>query len=91
MAAFVADYSIEVKPSARKELEALTDSILGRIIGKVGSLGDSPRPSGCKKLKGYKDQWRIRVGDWRVVDIIDDEAKIVRITRIAHRREVYES
>jgi mRNA interferase RelE/StbE len=53
-------------------------------------LGNAPRPAGCKKLKGYKDQWRVRVGDWRVVYIIDDAAKLVSITRIAHRREVYE-
>jgi mRNA interferase RelE/StbE len=43
-----------------------------------------------KKLKGYKDQWRVRVGDWHVVFIIDDAAKLVSITRIGHRREVYE-
>jgi len=43
-----------------------------------------------QKLKGYKDQRRIRVGDWRVVYIIDDDAKLISITRIAHRREVYE-
>jgi len=42
------------------------------------------------KLKGHKDQWRVRVGDWRVVYIIDDAAKIVSVTRIAPRREVYE-
>ncbi len=48
------------------------------------------RPSGCKKLRGYKDLWRIRVGDYRVVYIIDDPGKIVSVTRIAHRRDVYE-
>jgi len=42
-----------------------------------------------QKLKGYKDHWRVRVGDWRVVDVIDDTAKVVSRTRIAHRREVY--
>jgi mRNA-degrading endonuclease RelE of RelBE toxin-antitoxin system len=43
-----------------------------------------------EKLKGYKDQWRVRVGDWRVLYIINDAAKIGTITRIAHRRAVYE-
>jgi len=38
-------------------------------------LAENPRPPGCKKLRGYKDQWRIRVGDWRVVYIVDDAAK----------------
>ncbi len=47
-------------------------------------------PAGCKKLKGFKDHWRVRVGDWRVVYIIEDAARLVSITRIAHRREVYE-
>jgi mRNA interferase RelE/StbE len=59
-------------------------------VSKIESLAQNPRPPGCKKLKGYKDKWRIRIGDWRVVYIIDDETKLVSVTRIAHRREVYE-
>jgi mRNA interferase RelE/StbE len=86
----VGKYSVEVKPSAQKELEALPDALLARVVRKLDSLEDAPRPVGCKKLKGYEDQWRIRVGDWRVVYIIDDATKLVSITRIAHRREVYE-
>jgi mRNA interferase RelE/StbE len=86
----VAKYSVEVKPPARKELEALPDELLARVVRKLDALADSPRPAGCRKLKGYEDQWRIRVGDWRVVYVIDDAAKLVSITRIAHRREVYE-
>ena len=83
-------YAVEVKPPARKELDALPDQVLSRVIRKLESFAGSPRPAGCKKLKGYKDQWRVRVGDWRVVYIIDDAAKLVSVTRIAHRREVYE-
>jgi mRNA interferase RelE/StbE len=86
----VSNYSVELKPTARKELEALPDHVLARVIQKMDSLRNGPRPAGCKKLKGYKDQWRVRVGAWRVVYIIDDSAKLVSITRIAHRREVYE-
>ena len=83
-------YSVQVKPSAQKELEALPDKVLVRALKKIDALSDTPRPAGCKKLKGYEDQWRVRVGDWRVVYIIDDAAKLISITRIAHRREVYE-
>jgi mRNA interferase RelE/StbE len=86
----VGRYSVEVKPSARKELEALPDEFLARVVRKLDALANSARPAGCRKLKGYKDQWRIRVGDWRVVYIIDDAAKLVSVTRVAHRREVYE-
>ncbi len=83
-------YAVEVKPSARKELEALPDNVLRRAVRKLESLAGDPRPAGCKKLKGYRDQWRLRIGDWRVLYIVDDAAKLVSVTRIAHRREVYE-
>lgn len=83
-------YSVDVKPAARKELDALPDLVLARVIRKLESLADVPRPAGCKKLKGYKDQWRIRIGNWRVVYLIDETVKLVSIVRIAHRREVYE-
>jgi mRNA interferase RelE/StbE len=87
----VANYSIVLKSSAQKELDALDDAVFFRIDRKILALAETPRPSGCKKLRGYKDQWRIRVGDWRVVYIIDDSAKRVSITCVAHRREVYDN
>ncbi|MGA7234106.1 MAG: type II toxin-antitoxin system RelE/ParE family toxin [Bryobacteraceae bacterium] len=83
-------YTLEIKPSAQKELDALDDTVFTRIDRKIVSLASNPRPAGVKKLRGYKNQWRIRIGDWRVVYIIDDGSKLVSITRIAHRREVYE-
>jgi mRNA interferase RelE/StbE len=86
----VTSYAVELKPSARKELESLPDTVLARVVSKLESLKHDPRPAGCKKLKGYKDQWRIRIGDWRVVYIVDDNARLVSVTRIAHRREVYD-
>jgi mRNA-degrading endonuclease RelE of RelBE toxin-antitoxin system len=48
----VGNYSVEVKPPARKELEALPDSVLARVLGKIESLGYTPRTTGCKKLRG---------------------------------------
>ena len=83
-------YSLEIKQSAQKELDALDDSVFRRIDRKILALSDNPRPPGCKKLKVYRDHWRIRVGDWRVIYLIDDAAKTVMITRVAHRRDVYE-
>ena len=86
----VAKHSLEIKPAAGKELNALDNALFARIDRKILVLAENPRPPGSKKLRGYKDQWRIRVGDWRVVYIIDDAAKRVSITRVAHRREVYD-
>jgi mRNA interferase RelE/StbE len=86
----VARYSLEIKPSAGEELDALDDALFARIDRKIMALAENPRPPGCKKLKGYKDQWRVRVGDYRVVYAIDDRNLLVEVTRIRHRRDVYE-
>jgi mRNA interferase RelE/StbE len=86
----VARYALGIKPSARKELEKLSDSLIARLAPRIEGLAADPRPSGCRKLHGYKDLWRIRIGDYRVVYIIDDDRKMVSITRVAHRRQVYE-
>ena len=86
----MARFSVALKTSARKELKALDDVLLERIITKLDELSDEPRPAGCKKLKGAQDLWRIRVGDYRIVYAIDDKSHHIDITRIRHRRDVYE-
>jgi mRNA interferase RelE/StbE len=70
----VVKYSLEIKRSAQKELDALDDALFTRMDRRILALADNPRPAGCKKLRGYRDQWRIRVGDWRLLYIIDDAA-----------------
>jgi mRNA interferase RelE/StbE len=55
----VPEYSLNIKQSAQKELDSLDDALFARIDRKILPLADHPRPSGCKKLKGHKDLWRI--------------------------------
>ena len=69
----------------------VAQALLARIDRKIMSLADHPRPTGCKKLRGYKDPWRIRVGDYRVVYLLDDAKALVTIVRVAHHKEVYAS
>jgi mRNA interferase RelE/StbE len=86
----VTPYLVTFAASARKELTGLPPDVIARLWPKIRELAGSPRPAGCKKLHGYKNRWRIRAGNYRVVYAIDDTGKSVDITRIAHRREVYE-
>lgn len=83
-------YALDIKQSAQKELDALDDTLFARLDRTILALADNPRPAGCKKLKGYKDQWRVRVGDYRVIYAIDAATKTVTVTHVAHRREVYD-
>ena len=55
----------------------------------AGALCDQPRPPDAGKLAGTDDLWRIRVGDFRVVYTISDEALVVTVVRVANRRQVY--
>jgi mRNA interferase RelE/StbE len=87
----VGKYSVELKPSARKELERLPAKMIERIFPKLEALGDEPRPDGCRKLKGGQQEWRIRVGEYRVVYTIDDAKLRVSVTRIRHRSDAYEN
>ena len=54
----VVKYSLEIKQSAQKELDVLDDALFARIDRKILALADNPGPSGCKKLRGYRDHWR---------------------------------
>jgi mRNA interferase RelE/StbE len=82
-------YEVYLESSAQNDLKRLSASIFHRIIPKVKSLAETPRPPGCHKIAGSKNDWRIRIGDYRIIYEIDEKAKAVRIMRIRHRRDVY--
>ena len=86
----MAKYSLGINRSAQKELDALDDKLFTRIDQKIQSLANEPPPEGCKKLKGFKDQLRIRIGDYRAVYTLDDSSQTVTVTRVAPRGGVYE-
>jgi mRNA interferase RelE/StbE len=85
----VNSYRVALAASAERELRSLPAKAIARIVTRLERLAAVQRPAGCKKLKGGHNEWRIRVGDYRFVYEIDDAAKTVNVTRIAHRREVY--
>ena len=84
-------YSILFKESAQKELYALPAKVRDKVFTAIEGLADNPRPIGIRKLKGKGENlWRIRVGDYRVIFLIDDVVRVVNIRKIGNRREVYD-
>ncbi|MEO5958310.1 MAG: type II toxin-antitoxin system RelE/ParE family toxin [Opitutaceae bacterium] len=67
----------------------LSSEIHVRVITAIKALANNPRPSGGLKLAGANNDWRIRVGDYRVIYEIADAIRVVRVNRVRHRREVY--
>lgn len=85
----MSDYSIVFAKSARRELERLNEPIASRVLGRIESLATNPRPSGCRKLEGTENLWRIRVGDYRVLYAVHDDQQVVDIIVVRHRGEAY--
>ena len=81
-------YSLSIPRSVNRRMERLPTEVYDRVDSAILALADDPRPPGCVKLKGRED-WRIRVGDYRIVYGIDDEQRIVEVLNVAHRRDVY--
>ena len=84
-------YRVEIAAPARRSLRALDRSVQVRIIRALEALAEEPRPSGCLKMAGPADLYRIRVGEWRIIYTVQDARLIVLVVRVGHRGDVYRS
>jgi mRNA interferase RelE/StbE len=82
-------YRIEIKPSASKELEKLPRQIIPRIVAAIRELARDPHSQGVKKLTGFENTYRIRVGDYRILYNIYEDRLVIEIIRVRHRKEAY--
>jgi mRNA interferase RelE/StbE len=86
----MADYRLTFARSARKELEALDAVLVNRIFPRIEALAKNPRPRNCHKLRGEKNLWRVRVGDYRVIYAVYEREATVDIIAVRHRSKAYE-
>ena len=82
-------HEILLAGQAERDLKRLPADVYQRVIAEIKILAENPRPPGCKKLTGSKHDWRIRVGEYRVLYEIDDKAHVVRVMGVRHRKDVY--
>jgi len=82
------NYQVILKRSAEHELDRVPGHVFDRVKRKLLTLEHNPRPVGVQKLQGH-DAYRLRVGDYRILYLIDDASKRVEIISVAHRREAY--
>lgn len=82
-------YEVYLEQAAEKELKRLPVKVFQQIIIHIKALAENPRPLGCRKIMGSKNDWRIRIGNYRVIYEIDEKAKAVRVMRVRFRREAY--
>jgi mRNA interferase RelE/StbE len=84
-----AHYELRFEPNAIKQLKKLDSHNRERVFAAARLLVRNPTPPKSKKLVGKGNLWRVRVGDYRVVYTIKDEALIVLVVQVGHRRDVY--
>lgn len=84
------NYQVIFTRKAAKDIRQLNKADIPRVVEKAESLGDDPRPPGSKKLLGIQEEfWRIRVGQYRVIYQVKEKVKVVNVTKVGHRKDVY--
>ncbi|MBI4706010.1 MAG: type II toxin-antitoxin system RelE/ParE family toxin [Deltaproteobacteria bacterium] len=88
MSASSGRYRVRIARSAQAEMDRLSQQVHRRVAARILELEAQPRPPGCRKLRG-SDGWRLRVGDWRVLYVVDDAARLVTVMGVRHRSVAY--
>lgn len=83
-------YLVVLTQTAEKELRRLPSKVIEKIIALLKSMEENPRPTGCKKLKGYKNLWRVPIGDYRLIYAIEEVIMLVDVREIGHRKDIYD-
>lgn len=85
----MASYNIQILPSViHKDLKNVPKGDIRRIMERIKLLSENPRPIWSKKLSG-REEYRARQGNYRILYVIEDQIKVVQITKIGHRRHIY--
>ncbi|MCL4369091.1 MAG: type II toxin-antitoxin system RelE/ParE family toxin [Actinobacteria bacterium] len=79
-------YEVLIERRAEHDLKHLPRTVARDLIAAIQALAENPRPIGCRKIANRETEWRIRVGDYRVVYEVEDAHQVVRVLRAGHRR-----
>ena len=82
-------YRVIIPKPVQKQLNKISQQIRSRLLAEIRLLSNNPRPDGVKKLKGYENTYRIRVGNYRVIYEIEDREMIVLVLSSIHRKDAY--
>jgi mRNA interferase RelE/StbE len=85
----MASYRIEVSATAEKQIRKLGRDDQLRVLRAIRQLGLEPHPAGSRKLHGYDDVFRIRVGTYRVLYSVISGVLVVIVLKVGHRKDVY--
>ena len=85
----IQQWRVLIQRRPERVLRRLPKDLLQRIRVAIRALAEDPRPPGCGRLSGYEGLWRIRVGDWRITYVVDNDARVVVVLEISPRGNAY--
>lgn len=86
----MAGFRVVFRQSVREDLRRVPKRDVQRILARIEALAEDPRPPGAEKLSA-QERYRIRQGAYRILYEIRDEALLVVVVKVGHRRHVYRS
>ncbi len=87
----MAKFRIEVSATAEKQIRKLNRTEQIRILRAIRELAKDPHPRGVRRLQGYNDVFRIRVGSYRILYSVESHRLLILVLKIGHRRDIYRS
>ena len=81
-------YKLFFKKSVQKDFETIPKKDLKKILKRIETLAEDPRPRGCEKLTG-QEKYRLRQGRYRIVYSIQDDELTVHVVKVGHRKHIY--
>ena len=84
----MAGYSVFFKESVQKDFDGSPKKDIKKLLTRIKSLANDPRPPGCEKLTGH-DRYRLRQGRYRIVYAVQDEERSVTVVKVGHRKDIY--
>lgn len=82
-------YRIQFRASVEKQVAALDKPVRRRIAAAIDSLADDPRPPGVITMQGARGLLRIRVGDYRIIYMVQDQKLVILVVDVGHRSTIY--
>ncbi len=85
----MAAYTVEARPRVRKAMRRMDPQVRRNVLAKMRALATDPRPPGAEPLQGHPPWLRVRIGDYRIIYAVDEQARVVTVAEVGHRRDVY--
>ena len=85
----MARYSLKISRTAEKQLRRLAADDRRRVARAMVALGDDPYPPGSRRLSGYDDVFRSRVGVYRILYSVSGRKLVIIILKRGHRKDIY--